>query len=92
LFREPAPDWACHGARDLLSSQPADSNVVHPGGEWRMEVEAAASGGSVVTARLNRRFKGWRGRLLHSLIQLSGGRLLALRLRRMLAGLEARAG
>ena len=79
-------DWAKPGVVRAISEE---SNVVRPGGEWRWEVRPRAGGGTAVTVTMDRRSFGWRGRLLHGLFQVTGGRVLAGRLRRMLDGLPA---
>ncbi|MGI8609372.1 MAG: SRPBCC family protein [Candidatus Dormibacteria bacterium] len=77
-------DWSEPGVVRAIAE---DSNVVRPGGEWRWEVRPRRGGGTTVAVSMDRRSFGWRGRLLHGLFQVTGGRVLAGRLRQMLDGL-----
>jgi hypothetical protein len=79
-------DWS---QPNVVTAIVQDSNVVRPGGPWRTEIEPRQGGGTLLTVSLDRRSFGWRGRLLHGLVQISGGRILAARLRKMLSSLPA---
>ena len=70
--------------RPLITATSQESNAVQPGGTWSMEVQARDGGGSAVRCRMDRRAKGVRGHMLHFVIQATGGRFLARRMRPML--------
>lgn len=78
-------DWS---QPDSVVAVSEDSNVVQPGGEWRTDLRPTPNGCTRLDVTMNRKAKGWRGYLLHGLIQATGGRLLALRLGTMLRRLE----
>jgi hypothetical protein len=78
-------DWSQPGQVIAVSE---DSNVVQPGGEWRTALSPTANGGTRLDVTMNRKARGWRGYLLHAVIQATGGRLLALRLGTTLKRLE----
>ena|SRR5690348_10934691 len=65
-----------------------ESNAAQPGGTWRMEVRPRAQGGSLVVVQMDRRARGLVGHLLHGLFQVTNGRFLASRTRRMLANIR----
>jgi hypothetical protein len=75
-------------AKPVITATAQDSNVILPGGTWRMEVEHRPGGGSIVHSRMDRRAKGVRGHILHAVFQVTGGRFLAMRLGGMLSGLK----
>ncbi|MEA2683997.1 MAG: hypothetical protein QOK05_2325 [Chloroflexota bacterium] len=81
-------DWSQPGVVIAVSGQ---SNVVAPGGEWRTDIKPRGDGGTIITVSMDRRALGWRGRLLHGLFQVTGGRILAMRMRTMLSRLNAQA-
>ena len=72
----------------VITATVEEANAAQSGGTWRMEVQAGPSGGSVVTVRMDRRAKGFVGHLIHGLFQLTNGRFLAARTRRMLANIR----
>ena len=72
----------------VITATVEEANAAESGGTWRMEVQPGPSGGSVVTIRMDRRAKGFVGHLIHGLFQLTNGRFLAVRTRRMLANIR----
>ncbi len=65
-----------------------DASAAQSGGTWRMEVRPRPGGGSILTISMNRKAKGFRGHLIHGLFQVTNGRFLAARTRRMLANIR----
>jgi hypothetical protein len=65
-----------------------EANAAQPGGTWRMEVQPRTGGGSVLTIAMNRRAKGFVGYIIHGLFQVTNGRFLARRTRRMLSNIR----
>ena len=65
-----------------------EASAAQPGGTWRMEVQPGPNGGSVVTIKMDRRARGFVGHLIHGLFQVTNGRFLAARTRRMLANIR----
>ncbi len=53
-----------------------------------MEVEPGPNGGSVVNVSMNRKAKGFVGHIIHGIFQVTNGRFLAARTRRMLANIH----
>jgi len=74
--------------RPVITATVQDSNAAQPGGTWRMEVQPRSGGGSVVRVAMDRRAKGFVGHLIHGLFQVTNGRFLAARTRRMLSNLR----
>jgi len=72
----------------VITATVEEANAAQSGGTWRMEVQPGPSGGSVVTIKMDRRAKGLVGHLIHGLFQLTNGRFLAARTRRMLANIR----
>ena len=72
----------------VITATVQDSNAAQPGGTWRMEVQPGPAGGSVVKIAMDRRAKGLVGHLIHGLFQVTNGRFLAARTRRMLSNLR----
>jgi len=64
-----------------------EASAAEPGGTWRTEVAGGPAGGTVLTIRMNRKAKGVVGHLIHGLFQVTNGRFLAARTRRMLANI-----
>jgi len=64
------------------------ANAARTGGTWRMEVRPGAAGGSILTITMDRRAKGFVGHIIHGIFQVTNGRFLAARTRRMLANLH----
>ena len=73
----------------VITATVEEANASHTGGTWRMEVEPGAEGGSVLKVKLDRRAKGLVGHVIHGLFQVTNGRFLAARTRRMLANIKA---
>ena len=71
----------------VITATVEEANAAQPGGTWRMEVRPRTQGGSVLTVRMDRRAKGLVGHVIHALFQVTNGRFLAARTRRMLANL-----
>lgn len=65
-----------------------EANATRPGGTWRMEVQPRSSGGSVLTISMDRRAKGFVGHIIHGIFQVTNGRYLAARTRRMLSNIR----
>ena len=65
-----------------------NANAAQPGGTWRMEVAPRSGGGSVVAIEMDRRAKGLVGHVIHGVFQVTNGRFLAARTRRMLANIR----
>ena len=65
-----------------------EANATQTGGTWRMEVRPRSGGGSVLTVAMDRKAKGLVGHIIHGLFQVTGGRFLAARTKRMLANLR----
>jgi hypothetical protein len=72
----------------VITATVQDSNAAQPGGTWRMEVRPRAGGGSVVDVAMDRRARGFVGHLVHGLFQVTNGRFLAARTKRMLANIR----
>jgi len=72
----------------VITATVQDSNAAQPRGTWRMEVQARSGGGSVVHIAMDRKAKGLVGHLIHGLFQVTNGRFLAVRTRRMLSNIR----
>lgn len=72
----------------VITATVEEANAAQPGGTWRMEVRPRAGGGSVLTIAMDRRAKGFVGHIIHGLFQITNGRFLAARTRRMLSNLR----
>jgi hypothetical protein len=66
-----------------------ESNFLHPGTTWQMQLTPTASGGTRVDVVLERNYKGWRGATLQLTFDIAGGaKILRRYLRRTLDILE----
>lgn len=72
----------------VITATVEEANASQPGGTWRMEVRPSSNGGSVLTIALDRKAKGFTGHIIHALFQVTNGRFLAARTRRMLANIR----
>jgi hypothetical protein len=72
----------------VITATVEDANAAQPGGTWRMEVRPSARGGSILTITMDRRAKGLVGHIIHGLFQVTNGRFLAGRTRRMLSNIR----
>ena len=72
----------------VVSATVEEANAAQSGGTWRMEVRPRPAGGSVLNIEMDRRAKGFVGHLIHGLFQITNGRFLAARTRRMLSNLR----
>ncbi|TMD16019.1 MAG: hypothetical protein E6I27_11900 [Chloroflexi bacterium] len=72
----------------VITATVEQANAAQPGGTWRMEVRPGPHGGSVLRVNMDRRAKGVVGHILHGLFQVTNGRFLAARTRRMLSNLR----
>ncbi|HEY3084962.1 MAG TPA: SRPBCC family protein [Candidatus Dormibacteraeota bacterium] len=72
----------------VITATVEEANAAQPGGIWRMEVAPGPRGGSVLTIHMNRRAKGFVGHLIHGLFQVTNGRFLAARTKRMLSNIR----
>ena len=72
----------------VITATVEQANAAQAGGTWRMEVRPRAGGGSVLTINMDRRAKGVVGHLIHGIFQITNGRFLAARTRRMLSNLR----
>ncbi|HSS92432.1 MAG TPA: SRPBCC family protein [Candidatus Dormibacteraeota bacterium] len=75
-------------AEPVITATVEEANATQPGGTWRIEVKPRPGGGSVLTVSMNRRAKGFTGHILHGIFQVTNGRFLAARTRRMLANIR----
>lgn len=75
-------------AYPVITATVEEANASQTGGTWRMEVQPGQSGGSVLTIKLDRKAKGFVGHVIHALFQVTNGRFLAARTRRMLANIR----
>ncbi len=75
-------------AEPVIMATVEEANAAQTGGTWRMEVKPRSGGGSVLTVKMDRRAKGFVGHLIHGMFQVTNGRFLAARTRRMLANLR----
>ena len=72
----------------VITATVEEANAAQPGGTWRMEVRPRGGGGSVLTIAMDRRAKGFVGHMIHGVFQVTNGRFLAARTRRMLSNLR----
>jgi len=72
----------------VITATVEEANAAQTGGTWRMEVGPRTGGGSVLTISMNRRAKGFVGHIIHGLFQVTNGRFLAARTRRMLSNIH----
>jgi hypothetical protein len=72
----------------VITATVEEANAARSGGTWRMEVRPRAGGGSILTISMNRQAKGFVGHLIHGLFQVTNGRFLAARTRRMLSNIR----
>jgi len=72
----------------VITATVEEASAAQPGGTWRMEVRPRTGGGSILTIRMDRRARGVRGHLIHGVFQVTNGRFLAARTRRMLANIR----
>ena len=72
----------------VITATVEEASATEPGGTWRMEVLPRSGGGSVLTIAMDRRARGFVGHIIHGLFQVTNGRFLAARTRRMLSNLR----
>ncbi len=72
----------------VITATVEEASATQPGGTWRMEVLPRSGGGSVLTIAMDRRARGFVGHIIHGLFQVTNGRFLAARTRRMLSNLR----
>ena len=72
----------------VITATVEEANAAQSGGTWRMEVQPRSGGGSVLAVSMNRRAKGLVGHVIHGLFQVTNGRFLAARTRRMLLNIH----
>jgi hypothetical protein len=72
----------------VITATVEDANAAQPGGTWRMEVRPGMRGGSILTITMDRKAKGLVGHIIHGLFQITNGRFLAGRTRRMLSNIR----
>jgi hypothetical protein len=72
----------------VITATVEEASAAQSGGTWRMEVRPRAGGGSILTISMNRRAKGFVGHIIHGLFQVTNGRILAARTRRMLSNIH----
>lgn len=65
-----------------------EANAAQTGGTWRMEVVAREGGGTTLRITMDRKAKGLVGHVIHGIFQVTNGRFLAARTRRMLANIR----
>ena len=75
-------------AYPVITATVEEANAAQTGGTWRMEVQPGPAGGSVLTIKMDRRAKGFVGHIIHAVFQVTNGRFLAARTRRMLANIR----
>jgi hypothetical protein len=71
----------------VITATVQEANAAQPGGTWRMEVAPGALRGSVLTMTMDRKAKGVVGHIIHAIFQVTNGRFLAARTRRMLSNI-----
>ena len=74
-------------AYPVITATVENANATQTGGTWRMEVKPRSGGGTVVECAMDRRAKGVVGHVIHAVFQVTNGRFLAARTRRMLANI-----
>ncbi len=72
----------------VITATVEEANAAQTGGTWRMEVQPGPNGGSILTVSMNRKAKGFAGHIIHGIFQVTNGRFLAARTRRMLANIH----
>ena len=72
----------------VITATVEEANAAQTGGTWRMEVVPRQGRGTVVNIAMDRRAKGLVGHVIHALFQVTNGRFLAARTRRMLANIH----
>ena len=72
----------------VITATVEEANAAQTGGTWRMEVRPREGGGSLLTISMDRKAKGFVGHIIHGLFQVTNGRFLAARTRRMLANIH----
>lgn len=72
----------------VITATVEDASAAQPGGTWRMEVRPGGRGGSILTITMDRKAKGLVGHIIHGLFQITNGRYLAGRTRRMLSNIR----
>lgn len=72
----------------VITATVEEASAAQSGGTWRMEVRPRPSGGSILTISMNRKAKGLTGHIIHGVFQVTNGRFLAARTRRMLANIR----
>jgi hypothetical protein len=72
----------------VITATVEEANAAQSGGTWRMEVRARPQGGSVLAINMDRKAKGLVGHVIHAVFQVTNGRFLAARTRRMLANIR----
>jgi len=72
----------------VVTATVQDSNAAQPGGTWRTEVQPGANGGSVLTIHMDRKARGFVGHAIHAVFQVTNGRFLAARTRKMLSNIR----
>lgn len=72
----------------VITATVEEASATQPGGTWRMEVRPRSGGGSVLMIAMDRRARGFVGHMIHGLFQVTNGRFLAARTRRMLSNLR----
>lgn len=72
----------------VITATVEKANASQTGGTWRMEVQPGPNGGSILAISLDRKAKGFVGHLIHGIFQVTNGRYLAARTRRMLANIH----
>lgn len=72
----------------VITATVEEANAAQSGGTWRMEVRPRSGGGSILSVSMDRRAKGFVGHIIHGLFQVTNGRFLADRTRRMLSNLR----
>lgn len=72
-------------AYPVITATVEEANAAQAGGTWRMEVVPREGGGTTLRIALDRKAKGLVGHVIHGIFQVTNGRFLAARTRRMLA-------
>jgi hypothetical protein len=72
----------------VITATVEEANAAQTGGRWQMEVQPGPNGGSILTVSMNRKAKGFVGHIIHGIFQVTSGRFLAARTRRMLANIH----
>ncbi len=72
----------------VITATVEEANAAQSGGTWRMEVRPGPNSGSILTVSMNRKAKGFVGHIIHGVFQVTNGRFLAARTRRMLANIH----